>query len=88
MLDYPIIAAMATFRSELSAEQGHKLLAQAVRQLPDPTILLGLARSSGGSRLEDIMQTNNYGVSIHSHEYMSIFPKISVSDLSLSVCSS
>jgi len=78
IVDYPVLAVLSTFKQDIEGRQWRKLIERAVESLPEPSLLFNLAHTSGGEIVDDVIRTNNYGVAFDDHQYMGIFPKVSV----------
>jgi len=81
MTDSASLLADHDLPRKLRKDEGVTLFSRAMNQLPDPTKLLNLSRSSVDQlapAAEDVVRTNSFGLSLNDVERMVVFPKISV----------
>lgn len=80
LVGFPAILAQMDFMDVLSPEQIRDVLAPAIGQLPEEQReeILSLARSTGGGIIQDILQTNIFGVEIEGVTHMALIPEASV----------
>ncbi len=85
MIDSAVMITPPKLSGLTTDEQMHRLLHRAVDQLPDPTIVHGLARKdpSTASAVLDILRTNSFKIIVEEQPYMALFPNLSVSDYHL-----
>lgn len=82
MVDYPAFVARMDFMDVLSPEQIRDVLRMALQQLPGQTQgeILELDRSTGGALVQDILNTNIFGIELGGVEHMGLYTQSSVSD--------
>ncbi|KAL1865942.1 hypothetical protein VTK73DRAFT_4948 [Phialemonium thermophilum] len=76
---YPAILAQMDFMDVLSPEQIREVMARAVGQLPleQQQEVFALDRSTGGGMIQDILQTNIFGVTVEGVLHMALVPEAS-----------
>ena len=80
MVDWPVLMLPMDYQKYFTVHQRRALLGRAIQQLPraQQDAVLALAHSTGGELIEDILQTNIFGVELEGESYMGLFPQGSV----------
>lgn len=81
MVAYPAIIAKMDFWEALGPDQIRAVLRQAIQQLPggQQDIVLSLDHSTGGALVQDILNTNIFGIELDGVMHMGLYPESSVS---------
>lgn len=81
MVAYPAIIAQMDMWEALGPDQIRAVLMQAVQQLPSEQqgIVLSLDHSTGGALVQDILNTNIFGIELDGVTHMGLYPETSVS---------
>ena len=85
MVGFPAIMAQMDFLDVMSEEQAEEVLEVVANRLPKETreVIFGLAKSSGGDPLVDVLLTNIFGLDINEIWHMGLFLEGSVSCLGM-----
>jgi len=86
MVDYPTIIAQMDFWEALGEDQIRAVLQRAIQQLPSEQqdIVMSLDRSTGGGLVQDILNTNIFGIELDGVMHMGLYPLSSVSSMDIS----
>ena len=81
MVAYPAIIAQMDVWEALDENQIRAVLQQAIQQLPDEQrdIVFSLDHSTGGALVQDILNTNIFGIELDGVMHMGLYPESSVS---------
>ncbi|KAJ9138250.1 SET domain-containing protein [Coniochaeta hoffmannii] len=76
MVDYPTIIAQMDFWEALGEDQIRAVLQRAIQQLPSEQqdIVMSLDRSTGGGLVQDILNTNIFGIELDGVMHMGLYP--------------
>ncbi|KAH8912349.1 SET domain-containing protein [Coniochaeta sp. PMI_546] len=79
MVAYPAIIAKMDFWEALDPDQIRAVLRQAIQQLPSgqQDIVLSLDHSTGGALVQDILNTNIFGIELDGVMHMGLYPESS-----------
>ncbi len=80
VVDWPVLMLPTDYQRYFTVHQRRALLGRAIQQLPraQQEAVLALAHATGGELIEDILQTNIFGVELDGASYMGLFPLGSV----------
>lgn len=80
MVAYPAVIAQMDMWEALGPDQIRAVLRQAIQQLPSEqqNIVLSLDHSTGGALVQDILNTNIFGIELDGVMHMGLYPETSV----------
>jgi hypothetical protein len=81
MVSYPAVISQMELWDALAPDQIRAVLRQAIQQLPSEQqgAVLSLDHSTGGALVQDILNTNIFGIELDGVMHMGLYPESSVS---------